>query len=75
MQHVSAQKWPEAAWIKTKKQIGLHSGNFRVCSANFRVCSGNFRVCFWRDCVQKHGMPQFTHKHGCKAMPQVAQGL
>ena len=57
MQHVSARKWPEAAWIKTKNQIGLHSVNFRVCSANFRACSGNFRVCFWRDCVQKMECP------------------
>ena len=57
MQHVSARKWPEAAWIKTKNQIGLHSVNFRVCSANFRVCSGKFRVCFWRDCVQKMECP------------------
>ena len=57
MQHVSARTWPEAAWIKTKNQIGLHSVNFRVCSANFRACSGNFRVCFWRDCVQKMEFP------------------
>ena len=53
MQHVSANKWPEAARIKTKNHIWLHSVKFRVCSANFRVCSANFRVCFWRDCVQK----------------------
>ena len=33
MQHVSARKWPEAAWIKTINQIGLHSVNFRVFSA------------------------------------------
>ena len=75
MQQVSASKWPEAARFKTKNHIGLHSVYFRVCSTNFHDCSGNFRVCFWRHCVQKNGMPQFTHRHGCKTMPQIAQGL
>ena len=68
MQHVSANKWPEAARIKTKNDIGLHSVNFRVCSANFRICSGNFRFCFWRDCV-KNGIHPSTrlqsHATGC----------
>ena len=72
MQHVSANKWPEAARIRTKNHIGLHSVNFRACSANFRGCSANLRFWLWRDCVQKM---EFTHQHGCKAMPQVAQGL
>ena len=26
-------------------------------------------------CVQKNGMSQFTYRRGCKAIPQVAQGL
>ena len=75
MQHVSARKWPEAAWVKTKKQIGLHSGNFRVCSANFRVCSfREFPRLFLAHLYSKHfTMSQFTHKQGCKSMPEVAQ--
>ena len=50
MQHVNVNKWPEAAPFKTKRQIGIHS-------VNFRVCSGNFRVCFWRQCTPKMACP------------------
>ena len=50
MQHVNVNKWPEAAPFKTKRQIGIHS-------VNFRVCSGNFRVCFWRQCAPKMECP------------------
>ena len=57
MQHVSVNKWPGAAQIKTNNHTGIHSVNFCVCSANFRVCSGNFRVCFWRQCAQKIACP------------------
>ena len=68
MQHVSANKWPKAARIKTKNDIGLHSVNFRVCSA---FVPGISAFVFGAIVLKM----EFTHQHGCKAMPQVAQGL
>ena len=72
MQHVSVNNWPEAARFNTKNHAWTPFRAFPRLFRKFPRLFREFPLLFLGIVLKKWN---FTYQHGCKAMPQVAQGL
>jgi len=74
MQHVSVNNWPEAARFNTKNHAWTPFRAFPRLFRNVPQISA-FVPGISAFVLGAIVYVQFTHRHGCKAMPEVAQGL